>query len=299
MSDYQTLLLDISDGVATLTLNRPDRYNAFDATMLEELPQAWARLRDDGEVRAVVLTGAGDAAFCTGIDRDVVPTTEGDYSFDPYTYQDPGEALGPKTHGMWKPVIAAVNGMACGGAFYLLGEVEFLIAAEGATFFDPHVTYGMAAVLEPTLLAPRMPFGDLMRMMLLGAHERLSAAALEVGLVSEVTPADRLAERARWAAEAIASQPADAVVATVRNLWMAQELSRRQALDLGSFLLAAGNSVEALAEGQAFFASGKREAQRSITGGSHPNPGPGGQPGSHAGRGRSSLWRRAGGGPLG
>lgn len=82
--------------------------------------------------------------------------------------------------------------------------------------------------------------------------------ALEVGLVSEVTPADRLAERARWAAEAIASQPADAVVATVRNLWMAQELSRRQALDLGSFLLAAGNSVEALAEGQAFFASGKR-----------------------------------------
>ena len=259
MSDYQTLLLDISDGVATLTLNRPDRYNAFDATMLEELPQAWARLRDDDEVRAVVLTGAGDAAFCTGIDRDVVPTTEGDYSFDPYTYQDPGEALGPKTHGMWKPVIAAVNGMACGGAFYLLGEVEFLIAAEGATFFDPHVTYGMAAVLEPTLLAPRMPFGDLMRMMLLGAHERLSAArALEVGLVSEVTPADRLAERARWAAEAIASQPADAVVATVRNLWMAQELSRRQALDLGSFLLAAGNSVEALAEGQAFFASGKR-----------------------------------------
>ena len=259
MSDYQTLLLDISDGVATLTLNRPDRYNAFDATMLEELPQAWARLRDDGEVRAVVLTGAGDAAFCTGIDRDVVPTTEGDYSFDPYTYQDPGEALGPKTHGMWKPVIAAVNGMACGGAFYLLGEVEFLIAAEGATFFDPHVTYGMAAVLEPTLLAPRMPFGDLMRMMLLGAHERLSAArALEVGLVSEVTPADRLAERARWAAEAIASQPADAVVATVRNLWMAQELSRRQALDLGNFLLAAGNSPEALAEGQRFFASGQR-----------------------------------------
>lgn len=115
MSDYQTLLLDISDGVATLTLNRPDRCSAFDATMLEELPQAWARLRDDGEVRAVVLTGAGDAAFCTGIDRDVVPTTEGDYSFDPYTYQDPGEALGPKTHGMWKPVIAAVNGMACGG----------------------------------------------------------------------------------------------------------------------------------------------------------------------------------------
>lgn len=105
-----------------------------------------------------------------------VPAGDGEYTFDPYTYTDPGEALGPKTHGMWKPVIAAVNGMACGGAFYLLGEVEFLITAESATFFDPHVTYGMAAVLEPTLLAPRMPFGDLMRMMLLGAHERLGPA---------------------------------------------------------------------------------------------------------------------------
>ena len=73
MSDYETLLLETSDGVATLTLNRPDRYNAFDATMVAELPRAWAQLRDDADVRAVVLTGAGDAAFCTGIDRDAVP----------------------------------------------------------------------------------------------------------------------------------------------------------------------------------------------------------------------------------
>ena len=62
MSDYETLLLETSDGVATLTLNRPDRYNAFDATMVAELPRAWAQLRDDADVRAVVLTGAGAAA---------------------------------------------------------------------------------------------------------------------------------------------------------------------------------------------------------------------------------------------
>jgi enoyl-CoA hydratase/carnithine racemase len=259
VTDYQTILLEISDGVATLTLNRPERYNAFDEVMLQELPHAWAQLRDDDEVRAVVLTAAGDAAFCTGIDRDAVPTTAEDYTFDPFTYQDPGGALGPKSHHMWKPVIGAVNGMACGGAFYLLGELEFLIAAETATFFDPHVTYGMAAVMEPTLLAPRMPFGELMRMMLLGAHERLSAArALEVGLVSEVVPGAELVDRARWAAEAIASQPVDAVMATVRTMWMAQELSRNQALGMGNFLLGAGNTVEGLAAGQAMFASGQR-----------------------------------------
>ena len=64
----------------------------------------------------------------------------------PWMYDDPGRDVGPKTCDLWKPVIAAVHGMACGGAFYLLGEVEFIIAADNAVFFDPHVTYGMTGV---------------------------------------------------------------------------------------------------------------------------------------------------------
>ena len=89
-------------------------------------------------------------------------------------------------------MIAAVNGMACGGAFYLLGEADILIAADHATFFDPHVTYGMPAVFEPALMLHRMPFGEVMRMTLLGNHERISAArALEIGLVTEVVPHGR------------------------------------------------------------------------------------------------------------
>ena len=80
--------------------------------------------------------------------------------------------------------------MACGGAFYLLGEADILIAAEHATFFDPHVTYGMPAVFEPALMLQRMPFGEVLRMTLLGNHERISAArALEIGLVTEVVAA--------------------------------------------------------------------------------------------------------------
>ena len=67
----------------------------------------------------------------------------------PFHFDDPGDWIGPKTVDLWKPVIAAVNGMACGGAFYLLGEAEFIIAADHATFFDPHVTYGMCATFEP------------------------------------------------------------------------------------------------------------------------------------------------------
>ena len=67
----------------------------------------------------------------------------------PFMFDDPGENIGPKTNDLWKPVIAAVNGTAAAGAFYLLGQVDFIIAAEHATFVDPHVTYAMPAVYEP------------------------------------------------------------------------------------------------------------------------------------------------------
>jgi enoyl-CoA hydratase/carnithine racemase len=256
------------DGVAIVTLDRPERHNAFDSVMCDELAALWRSLRTDDRVRCVVLTAAGERAFCTGIDRDEVPAAEADQrepqgwkdgQFDPYSYDDPGQRLGPKSNELWKPVIAAVNGMACGGAFYLLGEVEFIVAAEHATFFDPHVTYGMPAVYEPTLMAGRMPFGEIMRLSLMGNHERLSARrAYEIGLVSEVVPAAELLTAARWAAAAIASAPPAAVQATLRTLWAARELSRQQALELGNTFLNLGMSQQALAEGQRAFAAGRR-----------------------------------------
>ena len=253
--DLTTLELDVADGVATVTLNRPDVHNAFDTTMTEELARVWKALRTDREVRAVVLTGAGDKAFCTGLDRSSVT----EFKFDPLTYEDPGRLLGPKSQELWKPVVAAVNGMACGGAFYMLGEADVIIAAEHATFFDPHVTYGMVAAFEPILLLRRMPFGDLLRMALAGNYERISAAtALRLGLVSEVVPAADLAATARQLAAAFAAQPPNAVQATLRTLWAARDLPTIQATDMGNLYLQLGTSVDALNEGQAAFQSGKR-----------------------------------------
>jgi len=248
------------DGVATVTLDRPDSYNAFTTTMCEEMADVWAHVRDAATVRAVVVTGAGDKAFCTGIDRDEIPADGGlDLTFDPFTYEDPGQQLGPRSNECWKPVVVAVNGMACGGAFYLLGEADVLIAAEHATFFDPHVTYGMPAVFEPALMLHRMPFGEVLRMTLLGSHERISARrALEIGLVTEVVPAADLAASAHRIAAAIASQPAAAVQASLRSLWAARELTRAQMLDVGNTFLNLAMSREALDEGQKVFSSGQR-----------------------------------------
>jgi enoyl-CoA hydratase/carnithine racemase len=265
MHEYETILWEQRGAVGWVTLDRPDRYNAFDQVMCDELSSLWQRLRGDDSVKAVVLTASGDKAFCTGIDRDFVPAEGGrEFDFSPYTYDDPGKQLGPRSNGCWKPVIAAVNGIACGGAFYLLSEVDFIIAADHATFFDPHVTYGMPAVLEPIAMMRRMPWGDLMRMTLLGNHERISAAtALRMGLVTEVVPADELAAAATWAAERIASQPAGAVEATVRTLWAARELAPGQGADLGSVFLALGTTKEGYEEGSQAFSSGQRAEWRT------------------------------------
>ncbi len=260
MGEYRTIRWDQGDdAVGWVTLDRPERHHAFDATMRDELASLWQRLAGDDDVRCVVLTASGEKAFCTGIDREDVPAEGGPLAFDPLTWVDPGMQLGPRSNGLWTPVIAAVNGMACGGAFYLLGEVDFIIAADHATFFDPHVTYGMPAVYEPVLMSARMPFGEISRLTLLGNHERMTAArAHQVGLVSEVVPAAELHDAAAWAAAAIASQPPGPVRATVKALWTARELTVRQTLELGGHLLQAGMTAEDLAAGQEAFASGKR-----------------------------------------
>jgi enoyl-CoA hydratase/carnithine racemase len=265
---FDTLLYEERDGVAWVTLNRPDRLNAFNSLMQRELHSLWRGLRRHDDVRCIVLTGAGDKAFCTGIDRMEQMGDAADDTTDPdvvgsgstpFMFNDPGDNLGPKSSDLWKPVIAAVNGMACGGAFYMLGEVEFIIAADHATFFDPHVTYGMTAAFEPIHMSGIMPFGEIMRLSLLGNYERLSAQrAYEIGLVSEVAPKEELHERTAWAANAIASQPALATEGTVRAIWAARELGQRQALRLGYAYVGLGTDQDSIAEGQKLFESGAR-----------------------------------------
>ena len=227
VSDYECLLYEEADGIATVTLNRPDKHNSFSPTQIIELEDVWKKLRFNDDVACVIITGAGERAFSSGIDLSHAhPQPSSKVIID-----DPMLRIGPKTNDMWKPVIAAVNGMACGGAFYILGEVEFIIASDNATFFDPHVTHGMPCIYEPMLMLQRMPLGEIMRLSLLGRHERMSAKrAYEIGLVSEVVPFDGLMEAARWSAEVIAGSPDQvAIETTVKAIWAAQHMSLQQA----------------------------------------------------------------------
>jgi len=270
VSGYETLRYEEREGVAWITLDRPDVLNAVNTTMQRELKRVWRSLRESDAVGCVVVTGAGERAFTTGRDRsealaitetqaDTAPGRRTGFGSTVFHFDGDDDQIGPKSADLWIPVVSAVNGMACGGAFFLLGESDIIIAAENATFFDPHVTFGLTAMYESVQMAHRMPFGELARMALLGSHERLSARrAYEVGLVSEVVAAGDLAERAGWIAAAIASQPRLAVQATVRSLWMSRELTRAQALGMGWSMIALGNQPEERKKGLRAFASGER-----------------------------------------
>ncbi|MFC9297904.1 enoyl-CoA hydratase/isomerase family protein [Streptomyces sp. NPDC057011] len=229
---------DKATGVAVVTLDRESKHNAIDLATAAELSAVWREFRYEEDVRAVVLTGAGTAAFCTGIDRSVdVPQPASPYSVD-----DPLVAIGPKAADLWKPVVAAVNGMACGGAFYLLGESEFIVSSSSATYFDPHTAYGMVSAYEAVYMAQRMPFGEVARMSLMGTAERLSAQrAYEIGLVSEVTPPEELLPAALRVAQTLAGFPTEAVQGTVRALWSAKLASLQQALAQAPALITLGN----------------------------------------------------------
>lgn len=262
--EHETITVERDGHVAWVSLDRPAALNAFDATMQTELRETWRAFRTDDDVRVIVLTGAGEKAFCVGIDRDQDFSALDDSSnlygtSNNYMYDDPGDDLGPKSCDLWKPVICAVNGMACGGAFYMLAECDIIIAADHATFFDPHVTYGMAAVYEPMKMLQRMPLGEILRLSLLGNHEHMSAeTAMRIGLVSEVVSSAKLRERAKWIADAVASQPPIPVQATLRAIWAANEMGGLHANQMGPALYAAGFDRDALREGAETFSNGPR-----------------------------------------
>ena len=223
---YETILVEVTDGVATVTFNRPDRMNSFNRTMAHEFRALWNAVRDDPEVRVIVLRAPPGKAFSTGADVKEGWRAPGERA-QPFNMDDPGEWLGPKSNKVWKPLIIAVSGMAAGGAFYWLNEADIIICSEEATFFDPHVTFGMVSAVEPVGAMGRISLGQIQRMVLLGNDERISApTALQIGLVTEVTPLDELWSRAAELAGLIAAKHPVAIQGTVRAIWESLGLPR-------------------------------------------------------------------------
>jgi enoyl-CoA hydratase/carnithine racemase len=236
--DYETILFEVSDRVATVTINRPERLNSFTQQMCDEFADVWDRVRADDGIHVVVLRATGERAFSTGV--DVGNGIDKPPNF--WAWDDPGRQLGPKANSVWKPVVCALNGMVAGGAFYWVNEADIVICSESATFFDPHVSYGMTSALEPIGLARRIPLGEVLRWALLGLDERMSAQrALQIGLVSEMVADDALWVRARELALIIAAKPTVAVQGTTKAIWESLDMTRTGAQHTGLMYTQLGN----------------------------------------------------------
>jgi enoyl-CoA hydratase/carnithine racemase len=226
MTAFTTILYEKSaDKVGTITINRPEALNSFTTVMCEEFQTLWREIAEDDAVNAVILRAAPGRAFSTGLDVHHGGQHLGSDKL--WNKRDPGERLGPKHNRCWKPVIAAVHGMCAGGAFYWLNESDIVICSQDAEFFDPHVTYGMTAALEPIGMRWKTALPEVLRMALMGNDERIGAAtALRISLVTEIVAAAQLWERAHEIAATIAAKPSVATQGTVRAIWESLDSTR-------------------------------------------------------------------------
>ena len=200
-----TVEYTLRDHVATVTLSRPEAMNAVDLATEAELQAIWTRIEHNPEVRVVVLTGAGERAFCVGADLKNPATTGLEYWAAPRPGGFGGIALRETLN---VPVIARVNGFALGGGFEMVLGCDLVVACEEASFGLPEALVGrMPLDGGMTLLQRQVPFRKAMAMMLTG--KRVNAAqALEMGLINEVVPrADLDAAVARWVADLLACAP--------------------------------------------------------------------------------------------
>jgi len=204
--EYQDILYDVDGAIATITINRPQRYNAFRGRTIEELLHAFKCAWADSRVAAVILTGAGDKAFCAGGDQK--------------EYVEKG-SYGTSENGLWeidalhnvirdipKPVIAAVNGIAIGGGHVIHVICDITIAAEHARFGQAGPRVGSFDAGWGTAFLARTVGEKRAREIWFFCRQYSAAEAKEWGLVNKIVPGDKLMEEARaWANEAAVLSP--------------------------------------------------------------------------------------------
>jgi enoyl-CoA hydratase len=225
------LLVERTDQVAVVTLNRPEARNAFSPEMLVRLAEAWDLIDSDDDIRVAILTGAG-GVFCAGADLKALYATQQGDAFGKALREDTGIAWKAmlRNHQLRKPLIAAVEGYAVAGGTEILQSTDVRIAGEGAVFGLAEVTRGLFPVGGSTVrLRRQIPYARAMEILLTG--EQVPAAEAErIGLISRVVPAGQALAEARRVAERIAANGPLAVQAIKRSVQATEGLPEEEAL---------------------------------------------------------------------
>ncbi len=226
---YEHILFDVSDGIATITLNRPAKLNAYIPPMGNEVRHAILALRDDAKVRAVILTGAG-RGFCAGVDLDFLkanpPSAGGKFAGDEFIRNLPRELTE-----FPKPVIAAVNGHAIGVGITMILPCDLRIAVAGAKLAVPFTKLGMLPGLGSSALLPRIVGLGRAMDLVLTARTILAEEALAMGLVNRVVPPERLLAEARELATAIAANVPESLAFAKLALHQGSQLNVAEAIE--------------------------------------------------------------------
>jgi enoyl-CoA hydratase len=226
---FSTILFELTGGIARVTINRPDKLNALDATVIAELDQAVTRIESDLEVRGVVLTGAGAKAFVAGAD---IAELAGQSPVEGRARALAGQRMMRRLERCGKPVVAAVNGFALGGGCELAMACHLRLASENARFGQPEVKLGLSPGYGGTVRLPRLVGrGRALELLLTGALVD-AQEAWRIGLVNRVVPAERLLTEAEQLLTGILENGPLAVRACLELVDAGLEMSTDEALGL-------------------------------------------------------------------
>jgi enoyl-CoA hydratase/carnithine racemase len=250
------VLLEVTGRVARLTINRPERRNALSTGVIAGLRQALATVKADDGLRVVVLTGAGDRAFCAGADLVRSSPVEGGGGDDPAAVHAARGELARLMEDLWelgKPSIARVRGYALAGGFGLALACDLLVAADDAVFGTPEIDIGIWPFMITVPILRAMTPKRALELMLTG--RRVAAGEAErIGFVNRVVPVDELDAAVDELAGTLAAKPPGALRLGRESFYEAVDLGAREALRYLHPLLSVAAGTDEAAEGRAAFA---------------------------------------------
>ncbi|HKU81957.1 MAG TPA: enoyl-CoA hydratase-related protein [Candidatus Tumulicola sp.] len=258
--DYADILVSIEPPIAVVTLNRPKVLNALRSSLLAELGSALDRLQADPQVRAVIVTGAGEKAFAAGADIGELNALNS--AGEGADQARMGQALTRKIERSSKPVIMAINGYALGGGCEIAMAGDIRIASETAKFGQPEVNLGLIPGYGGSQRTTRLA-GKGMAMLLCLTGETIDAReALRIGLVERVVPPERLMDEAKAVAGAIATKAPLAIAACKRAINAGAHLSIDDALEIEALEFGTLVDTEDIKEGTGAFLEKRKPVWR-------------------------------------
>ena len=259
---FEQIGLITDGGLATVRLNRPERYNALGARMVEELGGALDEVEASGEVRVLILTGAGEKAFCSGVDLKERAAMDAD---ERWAHNRALNAFAERLARLQVPTIAALNGLAFGGGLEITLACDFRIAVEGATFSLPEVGIGIVPGAGGTQRLPRLIGPTRAKEMILTGRRIDAATALDMGLLSKVVPPGELTKETRTLAEEISANSPFALAHAKAAVDLALETTIEQGLRYETAAIRATLASEDYAIGLAAFADKQTPRFPSLT----------------------------------